>query len=154
MHIRHYALTALLSTALLNSAMAQGFPAPSSTPRLIAPPNAGAYVQPVNGVSYSPGYGVPSQGQYPQLNASLYPAPVQNVPAYTGSTFITNQAFAPHEMLYEHDYHAMYGPFFYKVTGGWIWTPLGMRQHENWQLQGTEVKVKYRSKIPLLSGYH
>jgi len=93
-------------------------------------------------------------GQYPQLNSALYPSPVQYTPPWNGGTIITNQAFAPHEMLYPHDYHGMYGPFYYKVKGSWVWTPFGMRQHENWELQGTEVKVKYRSQIPLLSGFH
>lgn len=93
-------------------------------------------------------------GQYPQLNAPLYPAPVQNVPSWTGGTVITNQAFAPHEMLYPHEYHAMYGPFYYQVKGCWVWTPFGMRQHERWKLQGTEVKVKYHSDYKPFSGFH
>lgn len=101
-----------------------------------------------------PGAASPAYGQYPQLSAPLYPSPVQYTPPYNGGTIITNQAFAPHEMLYPHTYHAMYPPFFYKVNGGWIWTPLGMRQHENWQVQGTEVTVKYRSHYPLFGGYH
>ncbi|MGD9855261.1 MAG: hypothetical protein AB7U20_09960, partial [Planctomycetaceae bacterium] len=57
---------------------------------------------------------------------------------------ITNQALAPHEMLYPHAYHAMYPPFYYRVQGHWIVTPFGVRQHENWKLEGTHVKVKYR----------
>lgn len=93
-------------------------------------------------------------GQYPQIGAPLYPSPVQYTPAYNGGTVITNQAFAPHEMLYPHTYHAMYPPFYYKVKGGWFWTPFGVRQHEDWKLQGTEVTVKYRSHYPLFSGYH
>lgn len=93
-------------------------------------------------------------GQYPQLNAPLYPSPVQNVPQWTGGSIVTNQAFAPHELLYPHDYHAMYGPFYYQVKGCWVWTPFGMRQHERWTLQGTEVKVKYRSGYKMFSGFH
>ncbi len=93
-------------------------------------------------------------GQYPQLNAPLYPSPIQNVPAWTGGTVITNQAFAPHELLYPHEYHSMYGPFYYQVKGCWLWTPLGMRQHERWKLQGTEVRVKYRTHYKLFSGFH
>lgn len=93
-------------------------------------------------------------GQYPQLNAPLYPSPIQGVPSWTGGTVITNQAFAPHELLYPHEYHSMYGPFYYKVKGCWVWTPLGMRQHEQWKLQGTEVRVKYRSNYKLFSGFH
>lgn len=93
-------------------------------------------------------------GQYPQLNAPLYPSPVQYTPPWNGGTVVTNQAFAPHEMLYPHTYHAMYPPFYYKVNGSWIWTPFGMRQHEHWKLQGTEVQVKYRSHYPLFGGFH
>lgn len=108
----------------------------------------------------TPGVGYPAAmepvnyGHYPQLSAPLYPSPVQYVPPYTGGTVITNQAFAPHEMLYPHTYHAMYPPFYHKVKGGWFWTPFGVRQHEDWELQGTEVTVKYRSHYPLFSGYH
>ncbi len=98
--------------------------------------------------NYQPG------GQYPQLHAPLYPSPVQYTPPYNGGTIITNQAFAPHEMLYPHTYRAMYPPFYHKVNGGWIWTPFGFRQHENWKLQGTEVTVKYRSHYPVFGGYH
>ncbi len=93
-------------------------------------------------------------GIYPVLNAPLYPAPVQYVPEWSGGTIITNQALAPHEMLYPHTYHSMYGPFYYQVKGHWILTPFGVRQHEQWKLQGTEVKVKYASHYPLLSGFH
>jgi hypothetical protein len=93
-------------------------------------------------------------GQYPTLNAPLYPCPVQYTPPWNGGTIVTNQALAPHEMLYPHRYHAMYPPFYYKVKGCWLWTPFGMRQHERWELQGTEVKVNYRSRISWLSGFH
>ena len=125
---------------------------------LAAQPVSGA-IQQMNQTVYesdSSGYttGESGEGMYPILNAPLYPCPRPNIPTGVGMTTITNPALAPHEMLYPHDYHAMYGPFYYKVHGGWIWTPLGMRQHENWKLQGTEVKVKYRSQIPLLTGYH
>lgn len=92
-------------------------------------------------------------GQYPQLNAPLYPSPIQGVPSWTGGTVITNQAFAPHELLYPHKYHSMYGPFHYQVKGCWILTPFGVRQHEQWKLQGTEVRVKYRSQYKLFSGF-
>jgi len=80
---------------------------------------------------------------YPQLNAALYPSPIQNVPYQVGGTLITNQAFAPHEMLYPHTYKALYPPFYYKVRGGWILTPWGVESHSRWELQGTEVKVEY-----------
>jgi hypothetical protein len=82
---------------------------------------------------------------YPRLNAPLYPSPVQYVPEWTGSTYITNQAFAPHEMLYPHKYRAMYPPFYYKVTGGWVVTPTGVKQKECWKLEGTQVKVNYNA---------
>ncbi len=88
---------------------------------------------------------------YPQQNAPLYPSPQPNTPQYSGGTMITNQAFSPHEMLYPHTYRAMYGPFYYKVRGGWIVTPKGVRSHDRWELQGTEVTVKYRSHNPLFS---
>ncbi len=106
-------------------------------------------------VPYSPGPGaVVTGGQYPYLDAPLYPSPVQTVPTYVGGTQITNQAFAPHEMLYAHDYHSMYGPFYWKVHGKYVLTPFGVRSHEQWALQGTEVNVKYRSQKPLFSGFH
>jgi len=92
---------------------------------------------------------------YPRLNAPLYPSPVQYTPAWSGTTIITNQAFAPHEMLYPHKYRAMYPPFYYKVTGGWVVTPKGVKQHEKWKLEGTEVKVNYNaSRNPLSKFFH
>lgn len=95
---------------------------------------------------------VPQQG-YVRLGAPLYPSPRPNIPIWTGSTMITNQAFAPHEMLYPHTYKAIYPPFYHRVKGGWLLTPMGVRSHEKWELQGTMVEVKYRSSYPgLLSG--
>lgn len=91
---------------------------------------------------------------YPVLGAPLYPSPVQYTPPWTGGTVITNQALAPHEMLYPHKYHAMYGPFYYNVRGSWIVTPFGVRQHEKWKLEGTHVKVKYHPHHKLFSGFH
>ena len=96
----------------------------------------------------------PGPNVYPRLNAPLYPSPVQYTPPWNGGTFITNQAFAPHEMTYPHRYHAMYPPFYHKVEGKWLVTPFGVRQHEEWKLEGTEVLVNYRSRFKLLSGYH
>lgn len=90
---------------------------------------------------------------YPQLNAPLYTSPVQHVPHQVGGTLITNQAFAPHEMLYPHTYRAMYGPYYFRVNGSWMVSPWGVWSRDNWKLQGTEVEVKYRSKIPLLAGF-
>ena len=88
------------------------------------------------------------------LAAPLYPSPRQDVPIQVGGTFITNPAFAPHEYLYPHDYNAMYGPFYYRSRGTWAITPWGVRTNERWDLVGTTVKVKYRSKIPFWTGFH
>lgn len=95
----------------------------------------------------------PAVAQYPapgyvRLGAPMYPTPRPNIPIWTGSTVITNQAFAPHEMLYAHTYRAIYPPFYHRVKGGWFLTPLGVRSHEHWELQGTTVQVKYRSSYP------
>ena len=63
---------------------------------------------------------------------------------------ITNPALAPHEMLYEHEYRALYPPFYYRVKGWWIWTPFGVESHDKWELIGTEVRVRYKSRPSLL----
>ncbi|AMV21825.1 hypothetical protein [Planctomyces sp. SH-PL14] len=121
----------LFAASLLNSALAQ-------VPAIDAPyPAAGAPPAP-----YCQGVNV---GQYPQLNAPLYPSPVQYTPPWNGGAIYTNQALAPHEYLYPHQYKAMYPPFYHKVHGGWIVTPWGVRQHEKWKLEGTMVKVNYLS---------
>lgn len=91
--------------------------------------------------------------RYPQMHAPLYPTPVPNVPAQVGGSVITNQAFAPHEMIYPHEYKALYPPFYHKVSGWWMWTPWGIESHDKWELQGTEVRVKYRSERRLFSGF-
>ena len=92
---------------------------------------------------------VPQQAGYVRLGAPMYPSPRPNIPIWTGGSMITTPAFAPHEMLYPHTYRAIYPPFYHRVKGGWIWTPLGMRTHERWELQGTQVQVKYRSQPPI-----
>lgn len=90
---------------------------------------------------------------YVRLGGAMYPCPRPNIPIWSGSTVITNQAFAPHEMLYPHTYRAIYPPFYHRVKGGWLLTPLGVRSHEKWELQGTMVQVKYRAHYPgLVSG--
>ena len=94
----------------------------------------------------------PQQG-YPYLGASMYPCPLPNIPVQVGGTQFTNPAFAPHELLYAHKYRSMYGPFFYRVKGSWIWTPFGIESHDKWELQGTEVKVNYKSSISPFSGF-
>lgn len=115
--------------------------------------DAAAQVQYASGSQPPQAQQVSAPGHYPQLQAPLYPSPVQYTPAWNGGTIITNQALAPHEMLYPHSYHAMYGPYYYRVKGGWIWTPFGVRQHEQVTLEGTEVIVKYKSHYPLFSGF-
>ncbi len=100
----------------------------------------------------APGFN--AQAGYVKLDAPMYPSPRPNIPIWTGSTYITNQAFAPHEMLYPHTYRAMYPPFYHRVKGKYLWTPFGMRTHEQWQLQGTKVLVKYRSQWPHFGGPH
>lgn len=91
---------------------------------------------------------------YPYLNAPLYTCPRQDIPYQMGGTVITNQALFPHEMLYAHEYKAMYPPFYYRAKGGYIWTPFGIHSHERWQLQGTVVKVKYHSHYAPFSAFH
>lgn len=98
--------------------------------------------------------GIPGQPGYVQLDASMYPSPQPHTPVWTGGSFITNQAFAPHEMLYPHTYRAIYPPFYHKVHGKWIVTPFGVRSHERWELQGTMVQVKYRSHHPVMPSFH
>lgn len=127
----------LLGTAIENCAFAQqpgaypaAFGAPQEAPAVAALPNPNVY---------------------PRLNAPLYPSPVQGVPPWTGGAVITNQAMAPHEMLYAHQYRALYPPFYYRVKGNWLFGPMGVKQSEVWKLEGTEVKVKYRSRPSLFS---
>ena len=91
---------------------------------------------------------------YPNLDASMYPCPQPNIPAYTGGTTITNSAFSPHEMLYPHRYRALYPPFYYKVKykNAW-WCPLPIpgltatRTVQKVELMGTQVDVKYHGQI-------
>lgn len=99
------------------------------------------------------GFGPQQQQGYVRVGAPMYPSPRPNIPIWAGSTVITNQALAPHEMLYPHTYRAIYPPFYHRVKGGWLLTPFGVRSHEKWELQGTMVQVKYRSHYPgILSG--
>lgn len=106
---------------------------------------ASRFVQPL------PGQGV---DQYPDTGAAMYPCPVPNVPYQIGGTMVTNQALNPHEMLYPHKYKALYPPFYYEVKGGWLLTPWGVRSYDRWTLTGTMVKVKYRPRIALFSGFY
>ncbi len=84
---------------------------------------------------------------YPQTGASLYPAPVAGIPQQMGGAVIANPALQPHEMLYAHQYKALYPPYYYEVNGDWVVTPFGVWSQENWKLKGTQVDVKYRSSI-------
>lgn len=91
------------------------------------------YGQPMHGGAMGPG--------------SLYPAPRPGIPHQVGGTMIPTHALHPHEMLHAHRYKSMYGPYYYKVRGGWMVTPFGVWSKENWQLKGTTVDVKYKSHI-------
>jgi len=93
------------------------------------------------------------RSRIPSYAAPMYPCPIQNIPVQMGGTMFTNQAFAPHEMLYGHEYRAMYAPFYYRVKGHWLWTPLGIESHDKWDLVGTEVKVKYRTDYNPLGAF-
>jgi hypothetical protein len=84
----------------------------------------------------------------PQIQSSLYPSPVPYVPREVGYTVITNQAFAPHEMLYAHQYRALYPPYYYKKSIGSCCIPFIPQP----QLKGTMVKVKYKTCLPW--GFH
>jgi hypothetical protein len=85
---------------------------------------------------------------YATLSAPLYPCPQPFIPTEVGSTLITNQAFAPHEMLYPHCYCALYPPYYNKVRRSWVMTPLGIYKNERRVLTGTYVSVKYHGCIP------
>lgn len=92
-------------------------------------------------------------GGYPYLNAPMYPTPRPNIPYQVGGTMLTNQAFFPQEMLHPHEYHALYPPYYHKVSGRWIVTPWGVMSSEEWRLQGTEVEVEYKPYISWFSGF-
>ena len=113
--------------------------------------NSGGMMTPQTQGGYYP---MSSQGQYPQTGAALYPSPVPGIPQQMGGAAIMNQAFHPHEMLYAHEYHAMYPPYYYKVNGGFMVTPFGVWSHEDWKLEGTKVDVKYKSHISPFALFH
>src|SRR5205823_14296593 len=83
----------------------------------------------------------------PQIQSSLYPCPVPYVPREVGYTIITNQALAPHEMLYAHQYRALYPPYYYKKS---LCCCLPFLPQP--VLKGTMVKVKYNTSLPF--GFH
>ena len=122
---------------------------PPTVLRQVGMMQPGPAPQPIDaGVGMMPPQTAPQQPGYVQLGAPLYPSPRPNIPIWSGSTMITNQAFAPHEMLYPHTYRATYPPYYHRVKGCWVLTPFGIRSHERWELQGTQVQVKYRSQYP------
>ena len=112
------------------------------------PPPAEGKVSPAP--QHSPGRAARA---YPQFDAALYPVPRQDIPMQVGGTVLTNQVIAPIELLHAHEYRALYGPYFYRVKGGWFLTPTGIQSHEKWELLGTKVRVKYRTKFGLLSRF-
>ncbi len=149
--IRAASITMFIAGSGLHSLSAQEaapmqLPSPGANPLLAAAPQTQPASYPV--VSGMGGQYAPQQTGYVKLNAPMYPTPRPNIPIWTGGSMITNQAFAPHEMLYPHTYRSMYGPFYHRVHGCYVWTPFGMRTHEKWDLLGTTVQVKYRSHWP------
>lgn len=113
----------------------------------------------------SMGPSVPGPGPQGFLDAPLYPCPKPDVPREVGGTLITNPAFDPHEMLYAHQYRALYGPYYYKDCS---WFPCCTKYHQvcmpegagpnrrlphNVKLVGTEVRVKYHSHYTPFSGF-
>jgi hypothetical protein len=112
-------------------------PAPTPDPGPIAGP---VYSTQNGQTSYAP-------TGYPQTGAALYPAPVPGIPHQMGGTVIMNPALQPHEMLYGHEYRALYPPYYYQVHGEWLVTPFGVWSQEHWKLKGTEVNVRYRTSI-------
>lgn len=131
-------------------------PTPASARRPYAPPvrqaSMSQIMAQVSGGSVMPG-GSNSIGQYPTTSAGLYSSPQPNIPYQVGMTAITNQALYPHEFLYPHEYRAIYPPYYYKVKGGWLSTPFGVWSNETWKPMGTEVNVKYKSRISPFSGF-
>jgi len=132
----------------------QGAPTPASYYRGQDPVMTGTPPTPIDANQAVGPVAMPiPQPGYVRIGAPMYPTPRPNIPIWSGSTVITNQALAPHEMLYPHTYRAIYPPYYHRVKGGWLLTPFGVRSHEKWELQGTMVQVKYRSHYPaLMSG--
>lgn len=149
--------TVLLTTLMMPSTWAQDIAPPgrlSVQARPISMVQAPAMAPQPIGPQAGPAVAPPAQQGYVQLGAPLYPSPRSNIPAHTGMTIISSPALAPHEFLYPHTYRATYPPYYHRVKGAYIWTPFGMRSHEKWELQGTEVTVKYRSEYPVLRPFH
>jgi hypothetical protein len=126
--------TAAASTSRA-AAVRQAEVAPAPAPVASVPPIR------MNGIAGGP------QPGYPQTGAALYPAPVPGIPHQVGGTVIANPALQPHEMLYGHEYKALYPPYYYQVNGEWLVTPFGVWSQEHWKLKGTEVNVRYRTSV-------
>lgn len=131
----------------------QTYSAPQATGAIH--PVSGRRILP-NGHGYGIGHGGSGNHHLPMVTnnvglsgpaGALYPSPRPGIPQQVSGTAITHHALHPHEMMYPHRYKAMYGPYYYKVNGGWMVTPFGVWSKENWKLQGTEVDVKYKSHI-------
>lgn len=131
--------------------VSQGVTYPASSMSPAGPVYNGGIVIPQ---PYGVHYPRSSGGKYPQTGAALYPSPVPGIPQQMGGAVIMNPAFHPHEMLYAHEYHAMYPPYYYKVNGGFMVSPFGVWSHEDWKLQGTQVDVKYKSHISPFALFH
>ncbi len=132
-----------------------------SEPARLAPVHSGSVPMHMAGFHHNSGGGphhvpmvvnnVPMGGG---SKASLYPSPRPGIPTEVSGTLIPHHALHPHEMLYAHKYRAMYGPYYYKVNGGWMVTPFGVWSKENWKLQGSTVDVKYKSHISPFARFH
>ncbi|MCH2203475.1 MAG: hypothetical protein MK102_16030 [Fuerstiella sp.] len=129
---------------------------PSQMPQSVYRNSPGVYSTVSNGVvrapvssshGISPGASGSKSGAPLSPGTALYPSPVPGIPQQMGGTAVSNQFLNPHEMLYPHHYRAMYPPYFYKVNGKYMVTPFGVWSHEDWNLQGTVVDVKYKSSI-------
>jgi hypothetical protein len=110
----------------------------------------GLYSTISHGVAQGPAsqaQGASASGAPLHPGTALYPSPIPGIPQQVGGTAISSQFLNPHEMLYAHQYRAMYPPYSYKVNGKWMVTPFGVWSHEDWHLQGTMVDVKYKSSI-------
>jgi len=130
-------------------------PAYFSQPKkiIINPDQRNGPPKPMNAPQGRPVSRIPAQDGYVRLGAPMNPVPRPDIPYQVGSTFSTNQAFSPHEMLYPHSYRAMYPPYFYQVRGQWYSILGHMTNHEFWELKGTQVDVDYCSRIPLMSRF-
>ncbi len=121
-------------------------PVHQTSPGMYSPISHGVAQAPINHPNNAvPGSSPSGAPQHP--GTALYPSPIPGIPQQMGGTAISNQFLNPHEMLYAHEYRAMYPPYSYKVNGKWMVTPFGVWSHEDWHLQGTVVDVKYKSSI-------